>query len=413
MASIDQIAALIIQKRNIIKEPSHLGTSPLMFWAGTHWQYLTKPVLENLIFRFQEDYGIAIPDSFRVVPHQRKALLDLVWLMAKAPVVPFNEFTNYVPLKNGIYNIQNKRLEENTPLNPHKYFLPVNYGEGVSSDSFDRLIDNCVDQEDLLNFLAYCLLPDTRFKKALICHGSGDSGKTTLIQGFIDGVIGELNSSSLTFRDINSRFGAASLVGKAVNYIDEVGSADEINASDIKKMVNISPSFNIDVKNENAFTAKLDFKLIITTNEMPRFKGLDKATEDRFIYCRFKRNNKEIDRELGRKLIKEAPGVLHILLPRLSKLICLPSLNQSDSAKKAFSLEINPSHKFYVDFTKEVEGAKLPIKRVVSMIKSELGVSVSIREFKSFCETNSVEYAHGMTADGVTYYLVNRDMKIG
>lgn len=195
---------------------------------------------------------------------------------------------------NGVLDLHTLELREHSP----DYLSVVQTAaswrpEATSSEWADFLTHAVPDREDRLllqRYCGYCLTGDTSAQKALLLIGEGGTGKSTFTR-VISAVLGGFHGQSLaTTGDLDSLRGGTfivgTLVGKRLCVISEVPR--NVDWLPFKRIVGEDP-ISIDVKNKDAYTTRLDTKLIILSNVLP-FLGEDAANTSltrRFIPVSF------------------------------------------------------------------------------------------------------------------------------
>lgn len=180
--------------------------------------------------------------------------------------------SEYVNVKNGLYNLVTKEFINHTPdiftVNQlNCTYVPDAYDEEVYNTivSLAKGDDNITTL--LVQMLGYCLMGDCRLQKSFILLGDGRNGKSM----FLDMVrcwLGDENCSSLALEDLSERFRTAELVGKMVNIGDDSGHNLLENTAIFKKLVT-GDSITIERKNQQPFKYSNKAKLIFAANSLP------------------------------------------------------------------------------------------------------------------------------------------------
>jgi putative DNA primase/helicase len=165
----------------------------------------------------------------------------------------------------------------------------------------------------LQEWMGNLLTLDTSQQKIGVFIGPPRSGRGTIMR-VIRGLIGASNMVNPTFSGLASHFGAAGLIGKPVAVI---GDARQSNRSDwaiaLERLLMISgeDAIEIDRKNKPSWCGKLPTRLMLVSNELPRFADPSGALAARFLLFRFTESflGRE-DRQLDGKLRAELPGIL-------------------------------------------------------------------------------------------------------
>jgi putative DNA primase/helicase len=165
----------------------------------------------------------------------------------------------------------------------------------------------------LQEWAGYLLTLDTRQQKIGVFIGPPRSGRGTISRVF-SGLIGAQNVANPSLAGLGSLFGASSLIGRPLAV---VADARQSNRSDwalaLERLLNISgeDSMTIPRKNKPDWTGRLPTRLMLISNELPRFPDHSGALAARFLLFRFTESflGKE-DKTLDARLQAELPSIL-------------------------------------------------------------------------------------------------------
>ncbi len=165
----------------------------------------------------------------------------------------------------------------------------------------------------LQEWIGYLLTADTRLQKILLLVGPGRSGKGTIAR-VVHKLVGPENVAGPTLSSLTTQFGLWPLIGKSVVIISDArlsGRSDR--AVIVERLLSISgeDALTIDRKEIEPVTCKLNTRLIILTNELPRLSDASGALASRFIVLRLIQSflGRE-DHDLLEKLLPELPAIL-------------------------------------------------------------------------------------------------------
>jgi putative DNA primase/helicase len=165
----------------------------------------------------------------------------------------------------------------------------------------------------LQEFAGYLLTSDVRQHKAIMIVGPPASGKGT-IGRVLTALVGEANVAGPTLASLSGRFGLAPLVGKSLAIIPDARqarSADPVIA--LERLLSVIGADRIDVdrKNDPALpSVKLHSRVVVLTNELPKWADASNASGRRFLFLRLRRSwVGEEDATLGDRLALELPGI--------------------------------------------------------------------------------------------------------
>lgn len=212
----------------------------------------------------------------------------------------------------------------------HKIFetiqLPVAFNPEAECPEFNKYLESTFDQdmipliEELLGLI---LVPDTRFEKAFMLHGSGANGKSVLLDIMIT-LLGRENISSVPIQDLESnRFKAAELLGKLANIFPDLSDKDLTSTGLFKALVS-GEILTAERKFEQQFQFKNTARLIFSCNKIPRSKDNSDGYWRRWIIIPFTRQfrGSSADKDLKAKLTapEELSGILNRALSGLARL---------------------------------------------------------------------------------------------
>lgn len=230
---------------------------------------------------------------------------EIVKALRKLTYVPLEKFdpTNYICLKNGVFNLKTFSFE---PHNPEILFLKrlnIIYNPNAKSEEWDRFLEQVVDKkyhDVLYEFIGYCFLSDNRFEKALFIVGPQGSGKSTFlfaVQKMFDGYYSAMSLQRIT----SYRFALGSLYDKFVNIYADLPATELKDTSIFRELVSGDP-LEIEMKYKQTFTASLKCKLIFSANQLPKTSEKNMAFFRRLIIIPFSNTIPENQRNPNLKM---------------------------------------------------------------------------------------------------------------
>jgi P4 family phage/plasmid primase-like protien len=245
-----------------------------------------------------------------------------------------NPNPNILNFKNGLLDIQNYQLLEHTPNYLSTSQIPVMYGQDAKCPRWMEFIREvtCDDPEQaklLQQIAGYALTTDTNFAKAFIFYGAGANGKSMFTR-ILGKIVGRDNVSTLNLTTITRQFGVTGLVGKKVNFIDEI-SGNYFESNVIKGIIS-GERMSADVKYR---PEPLEFvptvKLIFSVNELPKINDTTPGLYRRFIIVPFDRSfEAKPDLQLEAKLTEELTGILNWAIEGLKSLRTEGRFNETE-----------------------------------------------------------------------------------
>ena len=226
----------------------------------------------------------------------------------------------YVNLKNGVYDLQQKKLLEHDPKYKFLYCLPYDYDPKAKSPHWDKFMkDISLDREvlvDILHEYIGYIISGSRYKyqKALLLSGSGNNGKSTFIN-ILREIAGEKNGSNITITSLaKDKFIGSSLHCKLVNFSEEE-PPECFRETGIFKNVTGDGVLNVQYKFGDAFEMRNRAKIVISYNEVPYLGDTTMGMIRRLMIVPFdfdlEKNLHLIDVDILDKLQKELPGIFN------------------------------------------------------------------------------------------------------
>lgn len=234
-------------------------------------------------------------------------------------------------LENGILNLLTKEVQ---PHNPDIIFinkLPINYKKNAYCNRFLEFLSETLYEEDMRicqEWFGYMLWRRYSEKKALVCIGPTDTGKTVFLSVMFN-FLGKNNISSIDLHALtpNNRFATEHLFNKYANICDELTSDDLKDVSKFKKLTGRSV-MDAEPKFKDRFSFENYAKLVFATNKMPILQGAIEDPEsyyDRWVIFVF--DNKVQESEKNKKLTEEIcnneelSGIMNWSLEGLARLM--------------------------------------------------------------------------------------------
>lgn len=188
---------------------------------------------------------------------------------------------NYIPVKNGVYNILTQKLEQfdpkfiitskiATPFNPDAK-KPILNGWFDFDKWFDSLACNDSEVVTLLwQIMNEAINPNRTRKKMVILTGDGNNGKGTF-QALLENLIGKENISNLK-PDQFKEFYTNALEGKTCNIGDDISNKYLDEVSDLMSIVS-GDRIQVNRKGKETFEATYRLLCIFSGNDIPRARN--------------------------------------------------------------------------------------------------------------------------------------------
>lgn len=212
---------------------------------------------------------------------------------------------NFIPLKNGVYDMTEKKLLPHDSSYRFTYQFPITFDPKADCPKTKEFIDQILTKDQrftVQEWLGYYFYRLYSFKKAIIFVGEGDTGKTTLLE-VITYLLGRENLSSISLHKMSSdKFSAAHLYEKHGNLVDEL-SAKDISDTGTFKVATGGGSITGEYKFGNQFSFWNYSKLTFACNKIPDVEDFDdEAYFNRWMIIRFQNT-----------IINKIPNFIHTL----------------------------------------------------------------------------------------------------
>jgi len=260
---------------------------------------------------------------------RKQEILDLILHENEAiPLSEFNKYDKILNLKNGVYDIRQRKV---LPHSPHYFSTnqqPVIYNPEAKCPAILEFLHDILD-EDLIQFviewIAYCCLPETTPDKIVILKGGGGEGKSTLLN-IINHFLGHINIAHMSLHEIaEDKFMKAQLYGKMANICGDI-DGKAINETGIIKNLTGGEPIQAQFKGIDSFTYQSYAKLMFSANNLPKSIDTSKGWDRRWFIVPFVKSvpeEKKMERSILDKRLtspEELSGLLNLVIQAIHKL---------------------------------------------------------------------------------------------
>ena len=286
------------------------GTYDLAVYIVSKYNIITVGEKENEMFVYKDgmylraENEVIFPEIQRILTHNvtKSAKLETMHKIADDTRYPRTIFQDtperYIPLQNGVYDMDSKVLLSHSPEYRFTYKFPITFVEQAecprSLDALKSILNP--DQLTLVQeWIGYYFYRKYIFKKALIIVGPRDSGKTTILE-MITYLIGRENISNVTLQKMTSdKFSAAHLYEKHANLVDELSEKDITDTGNFK-IATGGGSITGEYKFGNQFSFHNFSKLTFACNKIPSVQNFedDDAYFGRWVVIRLENTLEKI-----------------------------------------------------------------------------------------------------------------------
>jgi len=145
-----------------------------------------------------------------------------------------------------------------------------------------------ITQEDMFEFMGYCMTPNTSLKKAFLNFGETDSGKTSFLD-ILEFLVGEKNCSYIELRRMmKDQFGTDGLEFRILNSFDDLPRKKLQDIGIFKTIVGGKKKVGAEIKGGRKYKFRNVVKLWFNTNSPPEIERKDDdAFWNRWILIHF------------------------------------------------------------------------------------------------------------------------------
>ncbi|WP_303979269.1 phage/plasmid primase, P4 family [Streptococcus danieliae] len=188
----------------------------------------------------------------------------------------------YIPVANGVFNLETKELEPFSPDFIIKTKIKTAYNPDSKLSTFGGRFDflewlksiACGDDELvklLWQIMNEAINPNRTRKKMVLLVGDGNNGKGTF-QSLLENLIGRENISNIKPDQFGKEFYLASLDGKVCNIGDDISNKYLDEVSDLMSVVS-GDSIQVNVKGSQPYEARYKLLCLFSGNSLPRARN--------------------------------------------------------------------------------------------------------------------------------------------
>jgi putative DNA primase/helicase len=311
------LADRILQKHAIINSDGYIYE-----YTGRYWELISPERLKALAAQYD--------GKFNTTQKRRSEIADYIRTQTHAKNQKWRDLEPYeVPVGNGVVDIRSMTLRPHRKADMIQACCPVEFDPRAEcvelmcclATYFGGDADGDAKVAALQEFFGYCLMPHARYKKALLCVGESDCGKST-IPFLIRELVGRMNVCSVSVEDMDDSRARAPLLGKLVNLLTELTSDAMIADGGFKTLVSTEEPIQFDPKYLPPVMDIPVCKHVIVTNTLPTINDRSRGTYNRLLIVRFNHviPRSEQDRGIWDKLGEELPGILQWALEGAQRL---------------------------------------------------------------------------------------------
>lgn len=233
--------------------------------------------------------------------------------------------------------------------------LPYDYDPNAKCPRWLKFLDEVMEKDTerielLQQWAGYILTNDLRQHKFLLCVGEGANGKSVFFD-LIERLVGRQNCSHVNLAKLGDRFALGSTYGKKVNSSTESNKDIDPYAETILKALTSGDPLTFEWKYRAAISAVPTAKVMIATNELPRFQDKSGGVWRRILLVPFERTftEEQQNKNLANELAEELPGIFNWALEGMRNLSASGGFIEPERSKELlaeYRRDVNPARTF-------------------------------------------------------------------
>ena len=406
MANAQELAGDFLNAYFIEESSDGLGGSRLPYtlrsWQDGFYKYkdgfyaeISKIEMQILIGKYIDDFNDGLPGG-PVVKITRNRVKDILFCVQTKVHVPETVEINSwldgpvdsklatIAFKNGLLNIDTNDTSTDFVDHTPDYFtlsrLPYDYDKSAKCSKWLQFLNDVMESDEeriklLQQWAGYILTPNLRQQKFLLCAGEGANGKGVFFET-IERMVGRENCSHIQLARFGGQFDLSSTLGKMINASTESSRNIETVAETMLKAYTSGDPITFERKYRDPVDTVPTAKVMIATNELPRFQDRSEGVWRRMLFVPFDKtySEEQQQRNLADELALELPGVLNWALEGMKQLQKKGNFVKPAKCVEAIDVykeEMNPARTFLLEEYAENPSSKgTPTKTVYEQYKN-------------------------------------------
>lgn len=280
-------------------------------YSGTHWKETSVWAMRKL--------ALDAEGPIRSTERRRSEIVGYIRAKSHVPAIRWRQLgRSEVPFVNGVLDILTGEMRPHRAEDMLETVLPHKYEPEAECPTWLAALrtywgtDRDYEAKVLVlqEFFGYCLLPHAKYKRALICQGESDTGKSQIAY-VLRQLVGNENCSSVSVEDLDDPRKRVPLIGKMLNVLTELTSKAVVADGGFKTFVSTEEPLQFDPKFLKPILYTPTAKHVIICNDLPQVTDRSMGTYNRMIMLRFSRvlAHSDQDRDFQDKLAEEILGI--------------------------------------------------------------------------------------------------------
>jgi putative DNA primase/helicase len=313
-----------------------------MLWRTTHWSEIDNAEVRSSIYQALEDAVYIKGLAFEPWRPTRNKVSNVMEAMAAIGCLPADidppswidkhdmdvAAEQVIACRNGLLNLTTRVLDHHSPALFNMVSVPFEFERNAKQPAAWLKFLNTVWADDtdsimlLQEYFGYVLSGRTDLQKILMLIGPTRSGKGTIAR-LLTELVGRGHVCGPTLASLGTNFGLSPLLGRPLAIISDARLGNTGANTVVERLLSISGEdmLTIDRKYREPWSGKLPTRLVVLSNELPKFRDSSAAIANRLLILQMTQSflGRE-DRTLDRKLRGELPGILNWALEGLGRL---------------------------------------------------------------------------------------------
>jgi len=310
-------------------------------WATTRWAEVSDQDIRAQVYHtvehafFVNDKGETVAwkpnrykitdvlDALRAVVMLPDTVTTPSWIGEVRGMPPADQL---VAAENGLLHVATRLLYPHTPTYFNQVAVPFAYDHDAPAPRQWQVFMGDLWGDDpecisvLAEFFGYVISGLTNLQKILLLIGPSRGGKG-MIARVLSALVGG-NHAGPTLASLGTNFGLSPLIGKPLAVISDARLSGNTGPV-VERLLSISGEdvLTIDRKYREPWTGTLATRILLISNELPRFGDASGAITGRFLVLQLTRSwLGQEDPNLANRLLGELPGIFNWALDALERL---------------------------------------------------------------------------------------------
>jgi putative DNA primase/helicase len=308
----------------------HYDDRKFWLWEDHHYVVLTddqvKARVGDLLEGARESYTTKVKEEFvtevRVIPLKTSMIEEVVRCLGLQTITSkrgrraLKPSEGGIPFRNGWLDAESGVLEPLRPDRDVRWIVPAEYDEQATCPEWFAFLDSIgwtegTEERRLIQqWVGHLISGATDIHKGMLLIGPKRAGKGTVLD-VCSALLGD-GAVGIQLDSFDKNFGMQNLIGKGLATIGDARFGLRTNKAVVERLLSLTgfDTMQIDVKQKDPMSVRLPTRLMIATNESPKFIEASDALSTRFLILNFVTSfYRREDLRLKHRLMKELPGI--------------------------------------------------------------------------------------------------------